>query len=134
IAATSRKVCSLLHCSERHSIRSPSMSLRALAACPFHAFSSMPRRAAPIACLLACLLTGQAWAQAEAAPVPAPAPLPSLGLDAGGTTVSGLSSGGYMAAQFEVVHAASIQGAAIVAGGPYGCSMGSVRTAALTCS
>lgn len=61
-------------------------------------------------------------------------PLPALGLDAKSVTVSGLSSGGYMAAQFEVAYAASVRGAAIVAGGPYGCSMGAVSTAALTCS
>lgn len=63
-----------------------------------------------------------------------PPALPALGLDAKGVTVSGLSSGGYMAAQFEVAHAASVRGAGIVAAGPYGCSMGSVFTAALTCS
>lgn len=83
--------------------------------------------------LLATLaLTASALAQAG--PAQLPAPLPALGLDAKGVTVSGLSSGGYMAAQFEVAHSASLKGAAIVAAGPYGCSMGSVTTAALTCS
>lgn len=72
-------------------------------------------------------------------PVPAPADappaaLPALGLDSKGVTVSGLSSGGYMAAQFEVAYAKLVRGAAIVAGGPYGCSLGSVATAAFTCS
>jgi hypothetical protein len=75
-------------------------------------------------------LTGSALAQ----PPATASPLPPLGLDTKGVTVSGLSSGGYMAAQFEVAHAASLKGAAIVAAGPYGCSMGSVFTAALTCS
>lgn len=63
-----------------------------------------------------------------------PPPLPALGLDTKSVTVSGLSSGGYMAAQFEVAFSRSVSGAAIVAGGPYGCSLGSVTTAALTCS
>ena len=68
------------------------------------------------------------------APAQTATPLPALGLDAKGVTVSGLSSGGYMAAQFEVVHAASLAGAAVVAGGPYACAAGSVTTAMLTCS
>jgi len=73
-------------------------------------------------------LCAQGLAQAD------PSPLPALGLDARSVTVSGLSSGGYMAAQFEVAFSRSVAGAAIVAGGPYGCSLGSVTTAALTCS
>lgn len=68
-----------------------------------------------------------AWGQGAA-------PLPALGLDARGVSVSGLSSGGYMAAQFEVAYAKSLMGAGVVAGGPYGCSMGSVSTATFTCS
>lgn len=82
---------------------------------------------------LAALLPMLALAQAAGSPSAA-GPLPALGVNPKGVTVSGLSSGGYMAAQFEVVHSASLKGAAIVAAGPYGCSMGSVRTAALTCS
>lgn len=63
-----------------------------------------------------------------------PSPLPALGLDPKSLTVSGLSSGGFMAAQFEVVFSKSVAGAAIVAGGPYGCSDGSVTLAMLNCS
>ncbi len=63
-----------------------------------------------------------------------PPALPALGVNAKAISVSGLSSGGYMAAQFEVAYARSLVGAGIVAAGPYGCSMGSVTTAALTCS
>lgn len=63
-----------------------------------------------------------------------PPALPALGLNAKAVSVSGLSSGGYMAAQFEVAYSRSLMGAGIVAAGPYGCSMGSVTTAALTCS
>lgn len=110
------------------------MSLRAPAAS--HPFDRVPKHPGPVvlslwraACLVlaACMPSTAVFAQT-------PAGLPALGLDPDEVTVSGLSSGGYMAAQFEVAHSASIKGAAIVAAGPYGCSMGSVITAALTCS
>lgn len=42
--------------------------------------------------------------------------------DTSQTTVSGLSSGGYMAEQFAVAYSATIQGVALVGAGPYGCS------------
>lgn len=38
------------------------------------------------------------------------------------TSVSGISSGAYMAGQFQMAHARIVKGAAIIAGGPYGCS------------
>jgi len=48
--------------------------------------------------------------------------LPALGADLSQTSVSGLSSGGYMAGQFQVAHSATVTGAAILAAGPYGCA------------
>ena len=48
--------------------------------------------------------------------------LPALGADVDHTSVSGISSGAYMAGQFEMAHAKRVVGAAIIAGGPYGCS------------
>ncbi len=48
--------------------------------------------------------------------------LPALGADLSQTSVSGLSSGGYMAGQFHVAHSATVTGAAILAAGPYGCA------------
>ncbi|RZI84102.1 MAG: poly(3-hydroxybutyrate) depolymerase [Rubrivivax sp.] len=60
--------------------------------------------------------------------------LPALGLQSDSVTVSGLSSGGYMAGQFQVAYSASLAGAAVLAGGPYGCAHGSVSAAMLTCS
>jgi poly(3-hydroxybutyrate) depolymerase len=72
--------------------------------------------------------------QAQTAAPAVAAALPALSLAPGAVTVSGLSSGGYMAEQFEVAFSKSVSGAAIIAGGPYGCSLGSVTTAALTCS
>lgn len=49
-------------------------------------------------------------------------PLPALGADIEATSVSGISSGAYMAGQFQMAHAKRVVGAAIIAGGPYGCS------------
>lgn len=60
--------------------------------------------------------------------------LPALSLQKSAVTVSGISSGAYMASQFAVAYSASVAGAGMVAGGPYGCSNGSVSTAMLTCS
>lgn len=48
--------------------------------------------------------------------------LPALEADRAQTSVSGISSGAYMAGQFEMAHAKEVVGAAIIAGGPYGCS------------
>lgn len=52
----------------------------------------------------------------------ATAQLPALGANINETSVSGISSGAYMAGQFEMAHAKLVVGAAIIAGGPYGCS------------
>lgn len=49
-------------------------------------------------------------------------PLPALGATLDETSVSGISSGAYMAGQFQMAHARIVSGAAIIAGGPYGCS------------
>lgn len=48
--------------------------------------------------------------------------LPAFQADLGQTTVSGLSSGAYMAGQFAVIHSSLVTGAALVAGGPYYCA------------
>jgi poly(3-hydroxybutyrate) depolymerase len=48
--------------------------------------------------------------------------LPELGTDLDATSVSGLSSGAYMAGQIELAHAQHIKGAGIVAGGPFACA------------
>lgn len=49
-------------------------------------------------------------------------PLPALGADLQRTSVSGLSSGAYMAAQFQMAHAEMVTAAGIIAGGPYACA------------
>ncbi len=48
--------------------------------------------------------------------------LSALGADITQTSVSGLSSGAYMAGQFHFAYSSLIIGAGIVAGGPYGCA------------
>lgn len=53
---------------------------------------------------------------------PAPQPLPQLGAKLEETSVSGISSGAYMAGQFQLAHGKIVVGAAIIAGGPYGCA------------
>jgi len=54
-------------------------------------------------------------------------PLPRLAVDPDGVTVSGLSSGGFMAVQLHVAYSATFKrGAGIVAGGPYYCSGGNI--------
>ena len=50
--------------------------------------------------------------------------LPTLNLRREETTVSGLSSGGFFAAQFQVAHSRHIKSAGIFAGGPWGCAQG----------
>lgn len=64
----------------------------------------------------------------------APPPLPALNIDIRETSVSGISSGGFMSAQLQVAHSSIIKGAGIVAGGPYHCSQDDVVTATTRCS
>jgi len=66
--------------------------------------------------------------QAAAAVAAAPA-LPAYGADLRHTSVSGLSSGAFMAAQIQVAYSRSIVGAGIVAGGPYYCAADSLLNA-----
>ncbi len=62
-----------------------------------------------------CLLAGAgAFAATEK--------LPGYAADLSQTSVSGLSSGGFMTAQFHVAYSSSLIGAGIIAGGPYFCS------------
>lgn len=49
-------------------------------------------------------------------------PLPAYAADLQRTSVSGLSSGGFMAAQFDVAFSSRLIGAGIVAGGPFYCA------------
>lgn len=76
--------------------------------------------------LLILLLTLLLPARAQVGQLPA--------MSAGQVSVSGLSSGAYMAVQFEVAFSATVTGAGIIAGGPYFCAQGSVYTATTRCS
>ena len=60
--------------------------------------------------------------------------LPALNIDPTQTTVSGLSSGGFMAVQLHVAFSATFKkGAGVVAGGPFYCAEGSVTNATGRC-
>lgn len=63
---------------------------------------------------------------------PAPA-LPRFDLDPARVGVAGLSSGAYMATQVHLALNERVVGAALFAGGPYGCANGDLSTALSTC-
>jgi hypothetical protein len=73
-----------------------------------------------IALAMLALMFGGNFQQRFTAPVLEP--LPGLNAKIDATSVSGISSGAYMAGQFQMAHAKLVTGAAIIAGGPYGCS------------
>jgi poly(3-hydroxybutyrate) depolymerase len=60
-------------------------------------------------------------------------PLPAVGASRDGTTVSGISSGAFMAVQFQVAFSGEVVGVGAVAGGPYLCAEGSVSIALGRC-
>jgi poly(3-hydroxybutyrate) depolymerase len=59
--------------------------------------------------------------------------LQSYNIDPSRTTISGLSSGAYMATQMHVAYSSSIHGCGVFAGGPYHCAQGSLTTATTFC-
>lgn len=84
----------------------------------------------PISVLRAAVLAlafpaAAAWAEAD--------PLPAYDADPGTVTVSGVSSGGYMAVQFHVAHSGVVKGAGVIAAGPYWCARGSALAASTSC-
>ncbi len=86
----------------------------------------MQRASTILAAVFVALL---AWASASAAADR----LHGFAADGGSVTVSGVSSGAYMAVQFQVAHSASVRGVGAIAGGPYGCAQDSAWTALTTC-
>ncbi|HEX7635307.1 MAG TPA: hypothetical protein VF427_08525 [Noviherbaspirillum sp.] len=79
--------------------------------------------------LLALLL----W---TAAPISAHAdivPLPAYNIDITQTSVSGLSSGAFMAVQYGVAYSSLIKGVGVMAGGPYYCAKDDLQTAQNKC-
>ena len=77
------------------------------------------------ACALSLLLLSAGVGAAQ--------PLPGLAASTDDVTVSGISSGGYMAVQFQVAYSGIVRGAGVVAGGPYYCAEGSLRRALGNC-
>jgi poly(3-hydroxybutyrate) depolymerase len=80
----------------------------------------------PSICVLAA-------AVALLAPTAHAAPLPRLKIEPNGVTVSGASSGGYMATQFQVAHSKLVKGAGIYAAGPWYCARGAMSRALGDC-
>ncbi|MCJ7558776.1 MAG: PHB depolymerase family esterase [Gammaproteobacteria bacterium] len=70
---------------------------------------------------------------ADMFPTASGAPVTESGLPAQRVTVSGISSGAYMAVQAQVALSDHITGVAVVAGGPYHCAQGSIGKALGPC-
>lgn len=79
--------------------------------------------------LIAALAVAALMLPAHAAPL-----LPALNIDIKQTSVSGISSGGFMTVQFQVAHSAIVKGAGVIAGGPFNCSQADVMRAVASCS
>ena len=60
--------------------------------------------------------------------------LPRLNILPGSLTVSGISSGGYMATQYQVAYSKDVVGAGIIAAGPWSCAQGSLYRALGDCT
>jgi poly(3-hydroxybutyrate) depolymerase len=56
-----------------------------------------------------------------------------LNLQKDSITVSGISSGGYMAHQFHIAYSDLVNGAALLASGPFGCARGDLQIALAEC-
>lgn len=85
-----------------------------------------PSRAAAMAIAIAAVLAGCGSGDIAR-------PVPALGIDATRVTVSGISSGAYMAHQVHLALNDRIAGAALLAGGPYACAGGSLERALADC-
>jgi hypothetical protein len=82
----------------------------------------------PLWTVLAVLLLGAVPSAAHHDDIPDPPPLSvsqplpaGVRLDPASVTVSGPSSGGFFAHQFHIAFSGAVAGAAVLAGGPYGC-------------
>jgi poly(3-hydroxybutyrate) depolymerase len=65
--------------------------------------------------------------------VPSYGAVPKLNIDLSDVTVSGLSSGGYMATQFHLAHSDWVSGIGVIAAGPYFCAQNDIKTALSRC-
>lgn len=75
-----------------------------------------------VGAMLLATLAGTATARAAPASAEAGALPADLSLAPDSVTVSGLSSGGFIAHQFHLAHADLVRGVGIIAGGPFGCA------------
>jgi hypothetical protein len=82
----------------------------------------------PLATLLASAMVLAGCTSRAEAP-----PLPPLQIDSQRVAVTGLSSGAYMATQVHVALSDRLRGAALIAGGPYGCAAGDLGQALGVC-
>lgn len=83
---------------------------------------------------MAIAVCGLAASNAAMAAPPLEEVATGVKIDVGRISVSGISSGGFMAHQFHVAHSEHIMGAGIVAGGPYHCAQGRISDAVSRCS
>ena len=88
--------------------------------------SRFPSGALPVVCIVASMVL--AGCGGDAAPA-----LPALKLDPDRVAVTGISSGAYMAQQVHIAFSDRVGGAALLAGGPYGCAEGSLDLALSRC-
>jgi poly(3-hydroxybutyrate) depolymerase len=82
----------------------------------------MPVRSWSKQCLLTAAIGACLAAPGLAGATDAPVALPAYNANLSQTSVSGLSSGAFMAAQFSVAYSSLVVGAGIVAGGPFYCA------------
>jgi hypothetical protein len=107
--------------------------------------SNHPKKLVPEGISMLCVLLrssttwrsvvlGAALAAASGASARAAEPsLPAYNVDIAQTSVSGISSGAYMAVQFGMAWSSIVKGVGAIAGGPFDCSEGSGSAALSTC-
>lgn len=81
--------------------------------------NDLPRRRAVATALALSVMLAGPLARAQEEPA---VRLPGLGADLTQTSVSGISSGGFMAAQLATAYSASVVGVGVIAAGPYFCA------------
>ena len=93
-------------------------------------YSSVTRA---LAAMAVSIWSASAFAVATVEHDSSPIATPSYNVDLTKSSVSGISSGGYMAQQFHVANSAWMVGAGIFAGGPYFCAENNVNSGAGRC-
>ncbi len=79
------------------------------------------------ACLLVALTLLAACSEQEPPAPQSTSPKPAFNVDAARMSVSGISSGAYMAGQLHLAHAELFGGVALIAGGPWWCAQNSLQ-------